>query len=108
MADCDAMCAVLSALYNQHKYGSPLDVEELVSRSAVEDESDAKAAIDELKSAEYRYIVVSNDRARIRTEYLGELFDFFVLKCGRDPQKLKWRDSHYEGWHTHSWWPPKD
>lgn len=108
MADCDAMCAVLSALFNQHKYGTPLDTEELVSRAAVEHEGDAKVALDELRSEEYPFIAVSNSRAKIRNEYYRELFDFLVLKCDRDPQELKWRHGHYEGWDRHTWWPPKD
>lgn len=106
MADCDAICAVLSALFNQHTWGTPIDREELVSRSAVEHGGDAKDAIDELR-ADHPFIIVSNDRVRIDHDQFGKLLDFLVLKCNRDPQELKWRDSHYEGWSRHSWWPPQ-
>jgi len=108
MADCDAICAVLSALFNQHKWGTPIDREELVRRSAVEHEGDAKDAIDDLRGADYAFVSVFNDRVVIENGRFGDLLDFLVLKCDRDPQELKWRDSHYEGWHTHSWWPPRN
>lgn len=107
MADCGALCAVLSALLHKHGWGSPIEREELVARSSVEHEGDAKDAIEVLRGTEYPFVIVSNSRVTIDNGYLEELYDFLILKCDRDPQELKWRDSHYEGWHTHSWWPPE-
>lgn len=104
----DGMCAVLSVLLNQHTYGTPIPREELVSRAAVEHDGTAKTAIEELQSAEYPFVQVHNDRVKLHSGRFGEVLDFLVLRCDRDPQELKWRCHHYEGWHRHSWWPPSE
>lgn len=108
MSDCDPMCAVVFALFREHAWGTPISRDDLVKRAAVEHDGDAKDAIDELRSAEYRFAIVSNSRVKIDNSHLYELFDFLVLRCGRDPELLQLRDSHYEGWHRHEWWPPKE
>jgi len=107
MVKTEAMCAVLSVLVNQHQYGTPLSQDDLVKRAAVEHEGDAKDAIEELARAEYPCVRVNPAQGvLLDNSRFGEALDFLVLKCNRDPQELKWRCSHYEGWHTHEWWPP--
>jgi hypothetical protein len=108
MAKPGAICAVLSALLNQHTYGTPIDREDLVQKTAVEHDGDAKDAIDELVSAEYPYVIVSGDRVKLDNSRFDKLLDHLVLRCNRDPQELKWRCHHYEGWEKHTWWPPRE
>lgn len=102
MATQEARCAVVQVLIADHKYGTPLPKEEVVSRTAVEDDGEAKTAFEELKQQPF----VRYGRQRgmmIDSSRFGDLADYLYYECGWKPFVIESRLKHYEGWEKHDW-----
>lgn len=102
MASEEARCAVVSVLVSDHKWGTPLKDEELIRRTAHENDGEIKEAIDELKQKVF--ILYSNARGMmIDSSHFGALADYLFNRCCWRPFVIKSRLKHYEGWNEHSW-----
>jgi hypothetical protein len=97
-------CALLAAMIAEHRWGSPIVEENLLSIAAIEmdDYATASTVFDELRAAPYittrgkRGIELNNSR-------FDELADVLFHECGWEPFEIKSRLKHYEGWSQHDW-----
>ncbi len=95
-------CALLAAMITEHRWGSPIVEENLLSIAAIEtaDYATASEVFDELRTAPYiasrgtRGIELTNSRF---DELAGVLFH----ECGWEPFEIRSRLKHYEGWDQH-------
>jgi hypothetical protein len=97
-------CALLAAMVAEHRWGSPIVEENLLSISAIEtaDYPTASDVLDELRSEDYitskgsRGIELNNSR-------FGALADVLYHECEWEPYEIRSRLKHYEDWEDHEW-----
>jgi hypothetical protein len=97
-------CALLAAMIAEHRWGSPIVEENLLSIAAIEtgDYTTAGEVFDNLRSASYitnrgkRGIELNNSR-------FDELANALFHECEWEPFEIKSRLKHYEGWSQHDW-----
>ncbi|GAA0259707.1 hypothetical protein GCM10009000_090600 [Halobacterium noricense] len=97
-------CALLAAMIAEHRWGSPIVEENLLSISAIEanDYPTASEVFDELRSA--LYIINRGKRGiELNSGEFGALADLLYHECGWEPFEIKSRLKHYEGWDNHEW-----
>jgi hypothetical protein len=97
-------CALLAAMIAEHRWGSPIVKENLLSISAIEtgDYPTASEIFDELRSATY----ITNRGKRgieLNSSEFGALADVLYHECGWEPFEVRSRLKHYEGWDDHEW-----
>lgn len=97
-------CALLAAMIAQHRWGSPIVEENLLSIAAIEtsDYDTASVVFDELRSAPY----ITNRGKRgieLNSSEFGALADLLYRECEWDAFEIKSRLKHYEGWNQHEW-----
>lgn len=97
-------CALLAAMIAEHRWGSPIVEENLLSISAIEvgDYPTASEVFDELRSASY----ITNRGKRgieLNNSQFDELADVLFHECEWEPFEIKSRLKHYEGWENHDW-----
>lgn len=98
----EARCAIVQVLISDHKYGTPLPKDEIVSRAAVKDDGEAKTAFEEIK--QQPFILHNRQRGMmIESSRFGDLADYLFHKCGWEPFMIESRLKHYEGWGEHEW-----
>ena len=97
-------CALLAAMIAEHRWGSPIVEENLLSISAIEanDYPTASEVFDELRSAPY---ITNRGKQGIELDNgeFGALADLLYHECGWEPFEIKSRLKHYEGWNQHEW-----
>jgi hypothetical protein len=97
-------CALLAAMIAEHRWGSPIVEEDLLSISAIEtsDYDTASEVFEELRSVPY---ITSRGKRGIElnSSEFGALADVLYHECEWDPFEIKSRLKHYEEWDTHEW-----
>jgi len=97
-------CALLAAMIAEHRWGSPIVEENLLSISAIEtgDYPTASAVFDELRSEDY---ISSRGNRGIELNHseFGALADVLYDECEWEPFEIRSRLKHYEGWDEHDW-----
>lgn len=97
-------CALLAAMMAEHRRGSPIVEENLLSISAIEpsDYSTASDVFDDFRSASY----ITNRGKRgieLDNSAFGDLAEVLYHECGWEPYEIRLRLKHYEGWDQHDW-----
>jgi hypothetical protein len=97
-------CALLAAMVAEHRWGSPIVDESLLSISAIEtdDYPTASDVFDELRSEDY----ITSKRKRgieLNNSHFGALADVLYYECEWEPYEIRSRLKHYEGWDNHEW-----
>ena len=97
-------CALLAAMVAEHRWGSPIVEEDLLSISAIEtaDYTTASEVFDKLRSASY----ITNRGMRgisLNSSEFGALADLLYHECEWEAFEIKSRLKHYEGWDDHEW-----
>lgn len=97
-------CALLAGMIAEHRWGSPIVEENLLSISAIEvsDYPTAREVFDDLRSAPY----ITNRGKRgieLDNSEFGQLADVLFHECGWEPFEIRSRLKHYEGWDDHDW-----
>lgn len=97
-------CALLAAMVAKHRWGSPIDEDDLLAVAAIEPSEypAARTTYDELRSKPY---VVNRGKRGIELDdgAFGELADVLYHECGWEAFQLRSRLKHYEGWDRHDW-----
>lgn len=97
-------CALLGTLIAKHRWGSPMDPEQLISYSPVEshDYFEAREKIEELRNTSY---VTSHGVRGVELDNgaFGALANVLYYECNWEAYEIKLRLKHYEGWETHDW-----
>ena len=106
----EVICAVLSYLISEHKYGTPVDKQTIVNRSAIrsDQEGEAKDAYDELQNNSPFIEEDDNGNGiKIDNSEFGLLADYLYVRCDDkwDAESIHRRLKHYEGWNEHEWSP---
>jgi len=92
------------AMITQHRWGSPIVEENLLSVAAIEtaDYPTASDVFDELRSAQY-----ITDRGKDGTELdnanFRDLTDVLYDECGWEPDEIRLRLKHHHDWDQHDW-----
>jgi len=97
-------CALLAAMIAEHRWGSPIVEENLLSIAAIEtsDYHTASDVFDELRSEPY--ITNRGNRGiELDNSEFGQLADVLYQECEWEPFEIKSRLKHYEGWKGHDW-----
>lgn len=97
-------CALLAAMIAEHRWGSPIVEENLLSISAIEssDYPTASEVFDELRSEVY--ITNRGNRGiELNNSAFGALADVLYHECGWESFEIRSRLKHYEGWDQHEW-----
>ncbi|TQQ80594.1 hypothetical protein [Halonotius roseus] len=97
-------CALLAAMVAEHRWGSPIVEENLLSIAAIEtsDYPTASDSFDDLRSESY--ITNRGNRGiELNNSAFGTLADVLYHECQWEPFQIKSRLKHYEGWDTHDW-----
>lgn len=97
-------CALLAALLAEHRWGSPILEENLLSIAAIGpgDYPTASEVFDDLRSASY--ITNRGNRGiELDNSNFGDLADVLFHECGWEPFEIRIRLKHYEGWDDHEW-----
>jgi len=97
-------CALLAAMIAEHRWGSPVGEENLLSISAIEtsDYPTASEVFDELRGEDY--ITSKGTRGiELNNSECGALADVLYDECEWDPFEIRSRLKHYEGWDDHDW-----
>lgn len=97
-------CALLAAMIAKHRWGTPIDEENLLAIAAIDtnDYPTASEVFDELRSESY----ITNRGTRgieLDNSEFGQLADVLFHECGWEPFQIKSRLKHYEGWENHDW-----
>lgn len=91
-------CALLVAMIAEHRWGSPVVEENLLSIAAIEtsDYDTANEVFDELRSVSY---ITSRGKRGIELNSgeFGALADVLYHECEWEPFEIKSRLKHYEG-----------
>jgi hypothetical protein len=92
-------CALLAAMLADHRWGSPIVEENLLSIAAIEtnDYPTASEVFDELRSAPY-ITNWGNRGIELNSGEFGALADHLSHECQWEPFEIKTRLKHYEGW----------
>jgi len=88
----------------EHRWGSPIAEENLLSISAIEpsDYPTASELFDELRNEEY--ITSTGSRGiMLNNGEFGALADVLYDECEWEPFEIWSRLKHYEGWNQHEW-----
>lgn len=97
-------CALLAAMVAEHRWGSPIVEENLLSISAIEtdDYPAASEVFDELRSEDY---ITSKGKQGIElnNSKFGALADVLFYECEWEQHEIRSRLKHYEGWDDHEW-----
>ena len=97
-------CALLAAMLAEHRWGSPVVEENLLSISAIEssDYPTASEVFDELRSEPY---ITSKGNRGIEpnNSEFGALADVLSHECEWGPFEIRNRLKHSEGWDQHEW-----
>jgi hypothetical protein len=97
-------CALLAAMIAEHRWGSPIVEENLLSISAIET-SDYHTASDvyaELRSEPY--ITYRGNRGiELDSSNFDKLADVLYHECGWEAWEIDTRLKHYEGIDDHEW-----
>ena len=99
-----AKCALLAAMIAKHRWGTPIDEENLLSIAAIEPNDYPKAndIFGDLRSAPY--ITNRGNRGiELDTSAFGQLADVLHDECGWEAFHIRSRLNHYEGWDDHDW-----
>lgn len=97
-------CALLAAMIAEHRWGSPIIEENLLSISAIErsDYATASEVFDELRSVSY--ITTRGKRGiALNSSEFGALADVLYHDCEWEPFEIRSRLKLYEGWDDHEW-----
>lgn len=97
-------CALLAAMVAEHRWGSPIVEENLLSISAIDmaDYPTASDVFDELRSEDY--ITSKGKRGiELNNSQFGALADVLYYECEWEPYEIRSRLKHYEGWDDHEW-----
>lgn len=97
-------CALLAVLVADHRWGTPIGRDGLLSNAAVAKHNYPKArkTFDDLRSEPY----IDNHGKRgisISTASFGDLADILYHECQWDVWQIKSRLHHYEGIDDHDW-----
>lgn len=108
MASHEVLCAVLSYLISKHRYGSPVQKQQVVSRAGVRSDQrgEAKDAFEELRSDAPFVKDCGNRGIELDNSKFDLLADYLYARCEWDKNKIHSRLKHYEGWSKHSWFSP--
>lgn len=104
MRKASAKCALIAAMISNHRWGAPIDEENLLSIAAIETNEypTASEVFDELRYE--AYITNEGNRGiKLNNSAFGELADILYHECGWEPFEIKLRLKHYEGWPDHEW-----
>lgn len=97
-------CALLAAMVAKHRWGTPIDEEELLALAAIDPNEypRARQVFDNLRSAPY---ITNRGKRGIELDNSGftGLADVLFFDCGWEPYEIKSRLKHYEGWGNHDW-----
>lgn len=97
-------CALLAAMVAKHRWGTPINEENLLSIAAIErnDYPTASEVFDALRSEPY--ITSRGNRGiELNNSAFGALADVLYSECGWEPFQIRSRLKHYEGWDQHDW-----
>lgn len=97
-------CALLAAMIAKHRWGTPIDEENLLAIAATESNAYpvASEVFDELRSA--TYITNRGNRGiELDNSSFGDLADVLYHECGWEAFEIRSRLKHYEGWDQHDW-----
>lgn len=97
-------CALLAAMLAKHRWGTPIDEENLLAIAAIDanDYPTASEGFDELRTEPY----ITNRGIRgieLDNGEFGRLADLLYHECGWNSFQIKSRLKHYEGWENHEW-----
>jgi len=97
-------CALLAAMIAKHRWGTPIDEENLLAIAAIDDNDYPRAStvFDELRGATY----ITNRGSRgieLDNSSFGALADVLYHDCEWEPFEIRSRLKHYEGWEQHDW-----
>ena len=97
-------CALLAAMIAKHRWGTPIDEDNLLAIAAVDqnDYPTAREVFDELRGESY----ITNRGKRgieLNNGEFGALADVLYHECGWEPFQIRSRLKHYEGWDQHEW-----
>lgn len=97
-------CALLAAMIAEHRWGSPITEDNLLSIAAIEpdDYATASEVYDDLRAAPY-ITTRGKQGIELNNSRFGELADLLYHECGWEPYEIKSRLKHYEGWEEHDW-----
>lgn len=97
-------CALLAAMITKHRWGTPINEENLLAIAAIEpdDFPVASKAFDDLRSKSY--ITNRGNRGiELNNTEFGAIADILYHECQWEPFHIKSRLKHYEGWDQHEW-----
>lgn len=97
-------CALLAAMIAKHRWGTPIDEENLLAIAAIDPNNYpvASEVFDDLRGESY----ITNKGTRgieLNNSEFGTLADVLYHECGWEPFQIKSRLKHYEGWDQHGW-----
>jgi hypothetical protein len=97
-------CALLAAMVAKHRWGTPIDEDDLLSIAALEpnDYPTASEVFDDLRGEQY-ITSVGNRGIELNNSEFGALADVLYHECGWEPFQIRSRLKHYEGWGEHEW-----
>ncbi len=97
-------CALLAAMIAKHRWGTPIDEENLLAIAAIgpNDYPKASATFDILRSEPY-ITNRGNQGIELNNSEFGGLADVLFSECEWEPFEIKSRLKHYEGWDEHDW-----
>ncbi len=97
-------CALLAAMIAKHRWGTPIDEDNLLAIAAVDqnDHPTAREVFDELRGESY---ITNRGKRGIELDNgeFGALADVLYHECGWEPFQIRSRLKHYEGWDQHEW-----
>lgn len=98
------VCALLAAMIAKHRWGTPIDEENLLAIAAIgaNDYPAASEVFDELRGSSY----ITNRGKRgieLDNSSFGTLADVLYHECGWEAFEIRSRLKHYEGWDRHDW-----
>lgn len=97
-------CALLAAMIAKHRWGTPIDEDNLLAIAAVDqnDYPTAREVFDELRGESY---ITNRGKRGIELDNgeFGALADVLYHECGWEPFQVRSRLKHYEGWDQHEW-----
>lgn len=104
MSKLSVVCALVAAMIAKHRWGTPSGEDALIRLSAVpkHDYPEARTAFESLLR---RRFITNQGSGGIALDNsgFGELAEFLYHECGWDPDEIKLRLKHYEGWEEHHW-----
>lgn len=95
----DLVCSLLAALVAQHRYGQPIDRDELLRIASFESHrgGEAKRAFDSLRDASF-IVDQGGQGIRLVNSAFGQLAQFLYDECDWSEFELRVRLKHFAGW----------